>query len=1700
METLVQKLHANTLTNNEYLTQADIEQALHILELDKIGAEVVPLNAEKIGLILHKQREQHLGATAFYTIPLIVEVEEYDKDLNPTKHWASVVVRVDPGVNPEDITVMYNDVFDGNIKNIEKILNNAVHYHHSTGNYNSHDRTAITAFPGCTATIDVKFAHDKKNHASFSGYSALQILFWQIGGSTQNDLSQQLRRISSSSSGGIREFIIYNLILAMSEFKPQHIEGYLLALRDRKPQMNPMEYEQLAIRRTNALVLVEDMCRQVDANQALKIDIQSLDKEQLQIQFDALRYLSMYRKNMSINITINIQDGLADDAAVLQPYLNDLPMNVHIIDVTKQTPKIVSDAQGLRENINYLLNNGAANHPASSNNDVMKSEFWHDQYNPEADCWTQLFQSLLIKRLKNKTIGQFEWFVGDDESAVINDKMRKLGIYGFIKFLEHLHNNPQPLLGYHTFSYTAGPSKDMLEALSKYILTNSVPFKSFVFKLSGEDSVGALLGNIHNILEQGPKCGIESLEIQTDTIITDAVLLALINFVQNKKITTMIIFSGEHNVALLKQLENAVLFNIRQAAELNQSMLPQENSKPPILGPITNVLLHGVKEAAFNIQQQQQEQEQEQEQEQQIQSEQNSDDNNDEPHKEYFAEYSGNVADLLTRDIIDNDPADWTQRLPPESPFYNYTNAQLWDLIVGQYAGLLQYGIHSMTRSAFMLLLDNLDAVRFGLHPDNLPQGFFLQKIDRNSVTRVLLNYNALQSVDNNKKSDLTIKFTKPLPASIWRGDALQFITPAQATMLAESIKPQNKYNKDNFFGLKDKSLSIEKRRLVLQTFISGRSDAATAAKIDQQITDVFGKSLSGQNISALSEIFYQQGPGALSRFLQDVQDLKAFHAHNENFFADFKACFIDTSLNLNELTTEESRAQIEVLKAFSTQQAVWWQTLTKQHTKQGMDARRWAPFADLAKGFSYFCSRLAEPSMNLTLPNYCNLEHVKDLRVGLDRLLTILENASNKNEQFYMYLNNISLDSVDAFYASRYSGLKMVSDQMELNIHDAIPTRDHLQTQWREYRATLDNLYLDRNGLSATTDAVKAIFLRAIATKVKRAHLARYMQVYDNIKKELDVWLLAVREEFPDRSDELYVNALQALLNIIVVFGTGNEHANTFSDVDVMRLVKIFTDQQHKVSGSGLEIDPGLEIDHRIAALHALKLLHFNTASDSKNIPLTMARFCDFYQQLADTKEPYICISNIAYLKQQYGAAYSYHYIQALLHDKLSEAMQEDLYNIEHTIADPRSSCKSKQLPLELRAKAAQVLIVCSDIHNIEPLLLPYMNISSLYDALADLYTKHGKKITDSLITLLSHISSANAEEPKVFSLVTLIQTVTAATFDPNDYYDALEQHVKSKLPEKCIIANEAMHTVAPQSAGDIEVLISKHMTAIISDLSQYAAVMDRIFDGGLASLRKPEGPKILLEKLHSLGELDAGFLNDMVTKQIKAVMLNIYISVREDGIKRLDIKNSVAVHNLTKFIQDIPNTMSELEFQDFTQQYPEKLEKFEALLANLQIIKDKWPTSFNSIVALLNSDHVKEYDLELLTKLTQVWANNFDKNQVFPLDIFQQCCTFDHPDQLNGIIDQSLAILQNDPVNIQQQKIFQICIKIGANTLAESLQELKPTELEYLIQCKLLDNDKVALMQKVFKLDNAKEILGFFQKNHCLDDLLDLMSKILF
>lgn len=1652
----------------EWLTDEDIKQAGKTLGLQDKGLHIVRFNQEDIGTALHFERKKHErdSPKVPYTIPLIVNlgVSRQHSSLDEQGiHWTRMVVHVDPTGDLPKIRVVYTDELGTPSPSVKKDIEDFLKYQDPKGVVLAKDVQVFQAFPECEVPeVEIRGTGTQKDAYS-CGYRAIRGVLGDLN-LTETALQRGLLACGEDSIA-LRKFM-YQLLLteqalpailppasraymvdptvhSLAKLNPKMVEVLLLAVDNPTLSKGPLNAERLAF--------LADKTRKIQESKS---------------KIESLIFISD-----SAQITLNIGTLLPADGDV-ETFLESVFLvvkekkakNVHIEGVSD------SQIQGLIKQIDQLSSNVVvtSDNPQlqdylgvlEARNKLLKLMGIEVQETNDA-MWEQWFEKILFSiPISSSSTFTPNTFVLPADSALFTAINQ--GKYSFTKLLQYMGDNPDKFLNgyfaYNVLDLSGYGELSWLDVLTEHLASSTpvILFKTISFAWKEAIDGAQLVEKLTKILPLLHAQGVEKLTIPK-VVLTAAQIDSLRTLIETKGITTVLHMDKSPETVLW---ENAALKNKR--AVLGASFVLKSEAQVPVsLGKIGKALWGEAKHFEVDIQAQQEQQQQVQ---QQIQtSVDDSLPDEDELQEETFAIFSSSEETLDRNGFIEQIASFVKLRYPDLSA------AHCWDLITGRNAHLFKYGIQKMTMSAAKMLVEYLPDVQYGLNLDNLPRGFAVRK---NAEGQLVLTYSALHAPLNPQESPLTLRLRKCMERSQWGGDALQFIDRHKCETLYASMPKPHAFtldeNIENFFYLE--TAGVPEGLKILHAFIEGLSEKSIADSIMQQIQEVFADSLTSGNISALAEVLYAKNPETLSIFLHHLAELKK--VQGDTFFTSFKQCFIDPSKNLNELVNPESTKAINTLKALSKPQATWWCSLTMQHSQNaGLNppaaeeefqvlsiAQRWSHLSDSANAFVYFCNELDEIQPGLTLPPYCTLSRVDDMRVGLERLLYILKNAHSLEEQFYEpdALEALSLDALGPFYASRYEGFKLVNKDMLLSLGAITGTAKgdksgiaQLGYCFRIEKAGVPTSLLNCTGFP---QQFKAIFYRYFTSYNHRPCLEFYRQAFTKMR--------VYAEKEP--------TSLAYLAAALLVHTTGRRGKSvSLNDIDELAQVwkanpKIF--ELEVFSWSMLPVQPSLlemiSITRRLQAENRPNMHIFNvvkTEDVAQNMLDSLVLLCK------RTVEQ--CLSLTQFCK-----------------------MVAEVEGIDLEQGKPADGPNPfAGLPAALRGYAAKILALCTN---------EGVTGENCQQVARNLYAKimacntASPQLASNLLELLAHIDiDKSAAFPSIATVDSLIDDLVGKDMD----YGALEEAVKARLPEGCVINMSDVTATSVTGPTNHSAVIAKYMILVKKALEPYKDHMGDLY----GALDTPDGPRMLLEML---GE--AAKIPWPVHGAIRSVLMGIYNSARDQGIGRI-VAAPETNKRLARVMRDrVQQPFESLDFVAFTRKFPDELKFIDETLANLQKIHKKWPSALAPVIAVWDEPQLKAYPVEYLSRVTEQFARNFESSQAFPQGLFAQFFDFTLPipiENLNHILD---VIFDPDVALDAKQRELLGALALeylknkpeGTQAFIQKLLKDPPIsvrQLEILRQCTDLDAGINALEQLLVLSPESLQdkVMRFFEKGNPQD-----------
>lgn len=428
---------------------------------------------------------------------------------------------------------------------------------------------------------------------------------------------------------------------------------------------------------------------------------------------------------------------------------------------------------------------------------------------------------------------------------------------------------------------------------------------------------------------------------------------------------------------------------------------------------------------------------------------------------------------------------------------------QVWDNIVGDKGiirGMVQAGytdvlppiISGISKSVADLLVTYPQLFPQGLNLNDLPPGFVLKQ-DKDNEKNLLLDYDStIEKVLSQNPEKHSYLHTKFLPIQSvgkpdWYGDSKQF-----------SAWPENPLTEEDFDSLKGlgrkkiflNGTSEEKQQLLLK--LIKNEDFDIGESIENNYQSLISLFKEKDDFMSLSNIVYREGAQGIKILLDKLDDMR------RKFGDESTAYFISSFIGKNpkevaKLMSNSNLEGIDRLQELSQGEYAWWESLNKQEEKYNKDIN----FLNQLDAFLEFKQKLKNinPDIEMTAP--CPFTDVKNMKVALSRVLGIVNNALDPQEQFY-HLDGLSLDQYDAYYASQEVGYYFVSKEMVLNIERVDLSMRQGNVLKKIYEISLE--YFEKaNGPSIQLEKLKAHYFRLLG---QQSHIDPYDNYVDLIKR----------------------------------------------------------------------------------------------------------------------------------------------------------------------------------------------------------------------------------------------------------------------------------------------------------------------------------------------------------------------------------------------------------------------------------------------------------------------------------------------------------------------------------------------------------------------------------------------------------------------
>lgn len=348
-----------------------------------------------------------------------------------------------------------------------------------------------------------------------------------------------------------------------------------------------------------------------------------------------------------------------------------------------------------------------------------------------------------------------------------------------------------------------------------------------------------------------------------------------------------------------------------------------------------------------------------------------------------------------------------------------------WSFMLGD--GDFRNNIKYISKAAMAKMHALPEYFSYGLNIDNLPVGFYLEKLDNGLV----LCFDETKYVENLNESPLTVSLIRSTVRPNWLGDLRVFIPDAKKTYTPSDI--------ENFLGMyKDDKLrldAVSKDKFIRLMNGIDSDQAADILFVHKWFFDHPAEiELNAPLLAALVDLLYYSGFVGLTILLNN---LKSLYAKDKPLFDAFKSTFLDGRENIRSLVEPENIEAINQLADLSYSAKKWWVTLSHPHVKYN----QYANLAELYSGFKYFLSKMPSGD-HLPLPVPFETESaitgkpvMINMLVYLDRILATLGRVKSRTLPDQLnHLHGLSFDQESAWYAARWDGFRYFHQAMQLN------------------------------------------------------------------------------------------------------------------------------------------------------------------------------------------------------------------------------------------------------------------------------------------------------------------------------------------------------------------------------------------------------------------------------------------------------------------------------------------------------------------------------------------------------------------------------------------------------------------------------------------------------------------------------------------
>lgn len=358
------------------------------------------------------------------------------------------------------------------------------------------------------------------------------------------------------------------------------------------------------------------------------------------------------------------------------------------------------------------------------------------------------------------------------------------------------------------------------------------------------------------------------------------------------------------------------------------------------------------------------------------------------------------------------------------APPQRVSAGELWKHVAGMRESQHNQ-IECMTPQAAKEIVKYWHCFRSGLNLDNLPDGFYLKKSQ--PLRKLVLCFDSYHIVENRNVSPLTLQLRPILqPRGSWPGNEEQFgLSKASEPCYSDVIHTLNQISQDQ---ISLSSIQAEKAITQLMRYAENE-DPETFRRIRQRFSDLLGN-FSYKNFASLWPVLFEEGCLGIEAVLERLQQIKRVYGEAE--YNQFESCFLDGIPDWSMVLRADFQENIDTLRGLTANEVLWWKKLTSQQNQNNNVMNRWISFPEQMQAYRYFCREFKRITRRNDLPVDCPFEGIENMSLSLERLLVILKNAVNVNDQLE-HLVGLDLSSQGAFFASRYERFRHVTSDMDL-------------------------------------------------------------------------------------------------------------------------------------------------------------------------------------------------------------------------------------------------------------------------------------------------------------------------------------------------------------------------------------------------------------------------------------------------------------------------------------------------------------------------------------------------------------------------------------------------------------------------------------------------------------------------------------------